>query len=78
MPKTRYVIETGRVVDGAWQSGGFHEAINAADSAIALESVRPTLTSMGYREEDGDHVRVLDPEKQEVKRLALDEAFWSS
>lgn len=78
MPKTRYVIETGTVVDGAWRSGGFHEAINAVDNAIALESIRPTLATMGYREEDGDHVRVLDPEKQELARLPLDEAFWSS
>lgn len=78
MPSTRYVIETGTVVEGAWQAGGFHEAINAPDGENAVESVRPTLTAMGYRDEHGDHVRVLDPDKREVKRLPLDEAFWSA
>jgi hypothetical protein len=78
MPKTRYVIETGTIAGDAWMAGGFHEAINAADPDIALSSVRPALNSMGYRETDGDHVRVLDPEKQEIARLALDEAFWTT
>ena len=78
MPKTRYVIETGTVEEGSWMAGGFHEAINAADPDVAISSVRPTLNTMGYQESDGDHVRVLDPERQELVRLHLDEAFWSA
>lgn len=78
MPSTRYVIETGTIEGNAWKTGGFHEAINAADGAVALDCVKPALNTFGYRGEDGNYVRVLDPEKHEIARLPLNEAFWNA
>lgn len=78
MPRTRYVIETGTDTGGAWQPGGFHEAFNAADAATAKGSVRASLTQLGYAETGDTHVRLLDPDKAEIIRLPMDEAFWAS
>lgn len=77
MPRTRYVIETGTEDAGAWKAGSFHEAFNAADDAAAKGSLRTSLSALGYGESDDTHVRLLDPDKAEIVRLPMDEAFWS-
>ena len=75
---TRYTIESGTVTDGGWQAGPFREAINAPDDAAALASVRAVLTAAGLAPDSGDHVRVLSPDKTEILRQRLDEAFWTA
>ncbi len=77
MPRTRYVIETGTDAAGRWTPGSIHEAFNAADDAAAKGSLRSSLSAMGYTEHGDTHVRLLDPDKTEIARLPMDEAFWT-
>lgn len=78
MPRTRYVIETGTDAAGDWTPGIVHEAFNAADDAAAKSSLRTSLTALEIGEIADTHVRLLDPDKAEIARLPMDEAFWSS
>ncbi|GGD23140.1 hypothetical protein [Aureimonas glaciei] len=78
MPRTRYVIETGTDATGGWTAGSFHEAFNAADDTAAKGSLRTALTELGYTQGEETHVRLLDPDKLEIARLPLNEAFWTS
>jgi len=78
MPRTRYVIETGTDTAGDWKPGSIHEAFNAADDATAKGSLRTSLSALGYTESGDTHVRLLDPDKAEIARLPMDEAFWTS
>ena len=78
MPRTRYVIETGTEAAGGWTPGSIHEAFNAADDTAAKGSLRTSLSALGYSENGDTHVRLLDPDKAEIARLPIDEAFWTS
>jgi hypothetical protein len=78
MPRTRYVIETGTEASGSWTPGAVHEAFNAADDEAAKGSLKTSLSALGYSESSDTHVRLLDPDKVEIARLPMDEAFWTS
>ncbi|BDA84397.1 hypothetical protein Sa4125_19390 [Aureimonas sp. SA4125] len=72
------MIETGNDADGGWTAGSFHEAFNAADDAAAKGGLRTALTGLGYQQGEETHVRLLDPDKAEIARYPLNEAFWTS
>ena len=72
-----YVIETGTLIDGEWQSGGFCKRAKSEDDETAIAAVRSVLRSYSYRLHHGDHVRVVR-NGVELTRMPIDAAFWTS